>query len=199
MKRLGKIFLIMFFTFTICINADMKVSTNLTEIELNKIGFEMSFIKFNKPMWFSILPEYFQPSKTNIQKIEFFRNKYSLQHDILAQMISMTPWSVKKLQWFMFKKFKAERPNWSAKKIWKSILISRMNVKLMTVDYTPDIGSTPLSRIEINNIINSAEVIVQDLKSFDDVVKYIIDIDNKENRFYDPSGLLADLNNILEN
>lgn len=159
----------------------------------------MGFLNFGKPNWYKTLPPYFQPDEGMIQTIENFRNQYSIDHNVFAQMVAMTPWSAKKLQWFMLKKFRAEQPNWSEKEIWKSVIISRMNVKLMTVDYPPDFGSSPLSRDEINNIINQVGTIVKDFKNFDDVVKYILDIDYKENRFYDPSGVLDELNRTLEN
>ena len=158
----------------------------------------MSFFNFGKPKWYKILPAYFQPDESKIQAIENFRIQFSLDHNIFAQMISMTPWSVKNLQWFMLKKFQAEQPNWSKKRLWKYVIISRMNVKLLTTDHPPDFGSSPLSREEINDIINQAEEIVEYFENFDDVVTYILDIDYKENRFYDPSGVLDELNKILE-
>ena len=159
----------------------------------------MGFFNFGKPSWYKTLPPYFQPDESMIQSIENFRIQYSIDQNIFAQMVAMTPWSVKKLQWFMLKKFRAEQPSWSEKEIWKSVIISRMNVKLMTVDYPPDFGSSPLSRNEINNIMDQAGTIVKDYKSFDEVVRYLLDIDYKENRFYDPSGVLDELNRTLEN
>lgn len=158
----------------------------------------MGFFNFGKPKWYKTLPPYFQPDESMIQQIENFRKQYSIDHNTFAQMVAMTPWSVKKLQWFMLKKFRAEQPSWSEQEIWKSVIISRMNVKLMTVDYPPDYGSSPLSRNEINDIINQAATILKNFKSFDDVVKYLLDIDYKENRFYDPSGVLNELNRILD-
>jgi len=154
---------------------------------------------FGKSRWYKILPTYFQPDESVIQEVENFRSRFSLEHDFLAQMISITPWSVKKLQWFMLKKIRTEQPTWPEKEIWKSVIISRMNVKLMTADFPPDIDSTPLSRAEINDIIKQATTIVKDFKSFVEVVNYLLEIDYKENRFYDPGRLLDDLNNILEN
>ena len=158
----------------------------------------MSLFNFGKPRLYKLLPTYFQPDENVIQEIENFRNRFSLQHEVFAQMISMSPWSVRKLQWFMLSKFKAEQQSWSEKEIWKSVIISRMNVKLMTADYPSDLGSSPLTRAEINDIVNRASIIVNDFKSFDEVANYLLEIDYKEDRFYDPSGLLDDLNNILE-
>lgn len=158
----------------------------------------MSFFNFGKPKWYRMLPEHFQPNKYLIQEIENFRSRFSLDHDFLALLISMTPWSVKNLQWFMLNKFRIEQPHLSEKEIWKAVLISRMNVKLMTIDFPTDIGSTPLSKAEIDDIIEQAETIVENFNNFEEVVNYILEIDYKENRFYDPGGLLDDLNNILE-
>lgn len=159
----------------------------------------MGFFDFGKPKWYKTLPTYFQPDETLIQNVENFRIRFSLDHNIFAQMISMTPWSVKKLQMFMLNKFRGEQPSWPEKEIWKAVIISRMNVKLMTADYPPDYSSSPLSKSEINNIISQAGSIALSCKSFEEIVKYIIDIDIKENRFYDPSGVLDELNRILEN
>jgi len=159
----------------------------------------MGIFDFGKPKWYKSLPKYFRPDESVIQVFENFRKRYSLDNNTFVKMISTTPWSVKKLQWYMLRKFRAEQPTWSEKEIWKSVLISRMNVKLMTVDYYPDFGTTPLSRVEVNNIINNAKSIIQNSEKFDDVIKYIVDIDVKENRFYDPTGVLNELNNLLEN
>lgn len=159
----------------------------------------MSIFGFGKPKWYKILPENFQPDENNIQEIENFRSELSIDHKVLTQMITMTPWAVEKLQWFMFKKFKAEEPRWSERKIWEAVIISRMNIKLMTADYTADSSSFPLTRSEINDIINRVESIVRDFNNFNDVVNYLVQIDRKENRFYDPSHLLEELNYILEN
>jgi hypothetical protein len=158
----------------------------------------MGFFSFGKPIWFKNLPDYFKPDESRIKEIENFRTNYGIDNDTFTAMISMTPWSVKKLQWFMLKKFKLEHPTWSEKEIWKSVIISRMNVKLMSVDYPPDFGSFPISKNEINEIKNQAGAIVKDFNNFDDVVKYILNIDYRENRFYDPSRVLDKLNGILD-
>ena len=159
----------------------------------------MSIFDIGKPKWFKKLPNHFQPEESLIQEIENFRINFGFDHNSIATMISMSPWSVKKLQMFMYKKFKKEQPFWPEKEIWRYVLLSRMNIKLMTVDYPPDLGSNPLTRDEINSIVEKSEEIVQGFDSFDDLVNYILEIDYKENRFYDPSRILNELNNLLEN
>ena len=132
----------------------------------------MDFFNFGKPRWFKDLPAYFQPDESRVQEIESFRASFGIDDNSFVMMISMSPWSVKKLQRFMLKKFRAEQPTCPEEEIWKAVIISRMNVKLMTVDYPPDFGSSPLSRNVINEIIEHAGEIVQSFKSFDDVIRH---------------------------
>lgn len=115
-----------------------------------------------------------------------------------SMLISTTPWSVRKLQWFMLDKFKSERPDLAEKELWQFVIVSRMNVKLMTVDYPKDYGSSPLSKDEINCIVNNAKSIAEKYHNFDQVVDYLVELDYKENRFNDPSGILDRLNRLLE-
>ena len=159
----------------------------------------MSLFNFGKPKWYKILPLYYRPDESIIQEIENFSNRFSFEPEQLSVMISMTPWGVKKLQWYMLRYYRAEQPSWPEKEIWKAVIISRMNAKLMTSDFPVDIGSSPLSVVEINDIISRAGEIVKNFNNFEEVVNYILEIDYKENRFYDPVGLMNELNNILEN
>lgn len=159
----------------------------------------MSYFNFGKPKWYKLLPEHFQPTDNVTDRVEKLRLYYELDHDLIANLVVMTPWSVKKLQWYMLKKFNLESPHLSKKELWSAVIISRMNVKLMSLEMPIDEESTPLSRDEILKIIKNVQSVVKNFSKFDEVVDYIIDIDYKENRFFDNIGLLTELSNVLEN
>ena len=56
----------------------------------------------------------------------------------------------------------------------------------------------PLSQGEIINRMEHVDNIVSEFKTFDDAVEYILAMDEEENRFFDPSGLLKEVNVALE-
>jgi hypothetical protein len=73
-----------------------------------------------------------------------------------------------------------------------------MNVKLMTQNTPPPFFAKPLSLEEINSIINNLDDIVYNFKNFDELIKYLIEIDRKEGWFTDPTGVSEELNELLD-
>lgn len=159
----------------------------------------MSIFNFGKPKWFRKLPSYLSLQEADIPDLEIFKTRYSINDNTFAMMISMTPWSVKKLQLYTLDKFKRENPFLPQKELWKAVIQSKMNVKLLTLETPPPFFVKPLSRSEINLIINSLDEISTKFKSFDDVIRFLIEIDDREGWFTDPSGITEELNELLKN
>jgi len=109
----------------------------------------------------------------------------------------VSQWTVKRTQRFCLEQNKKQMPNASEQELWKAVLLSRLQTKLMSPPET-DPFAKPLSQEEILSRIENIDNIVSGFKSFDDVLDYIITMDEEENRFNDPSGIQDELNNLLE-
>lgn len=159
----------------------------------------MSIFTSSKPEWFRQLPEYLQPHSSKIKEIENFKKCLGIDDFSLSMLISMTHWGVRRLQLFMLKKFRSESPTSNEKDLWKCVIISRMIAKSLNSDIPKPPYTNPLSQNEIDSIINNIDLIISQFNYFEEVVEYLIQIDEKEGWFNDPSGLNKDLNLILEN
>jgi hypothetical protein len=159
----------------------------------------MSLFDFGKPKWFKQLPSYYRPDTSKVQEIENFRIHFGFDNELFIMMISMTPWGVRKLQYFMLEKFKKENPFLSRKELWKAVIHSKLNAKIMTLEMPPPFYANPLSLEEINSILANLNEIVGKFKSFEELVDYLVEIDRNEGWYTDPSGLGEELNDLLEN
>ncbi|OIO73904.1 MAG: hypothetical protein AUJ85_06900 [Elusimicrobia bacterium CG1_02_37_114] len=160
---------------------------------------------FFKPQWYKMLTDSVKPiSEDVIEKVEEFRKKSEgalsteKTHEMIFMGIMVSMWAVKRIQKYTLELIRKQMPNASEKELWKQVLIARLNVKLNTSGRKSDIFSKPLSEMELLSRISSADDIIARFKSFNDVVDYVIKIDEEENRFYDPTGMQFELNNLLE-
>ena len=153
---------------------------------------------FFKPQWYKLLPDSVKPiDKRKIKKIEDFRKRYRFTDEVMFMGIMVSRWAVKRIQKFCLEQLKRQMPDASEQELWKGVLLSRFNVKLVSPPETNPFAE-PLSQEEILSRIENIDNIVSGFKSFDDVIAYIILMDEEENRFYDPSGIQDELNNLLE-
>jgi len=158
----------------------------------------MGLFNFLKPVWYQNLQQHFRPTNSKtIHKLEALRMNLNIPDEHFTMNIMMTPWGVRKLQWHMYEQAKQQFPNSTEREIWEMVFISRINVKFLTIDMPSDIGSTPLTGDEILDIVNNKDEIINNFNSFSDLVDYLVELDKKENRFFDPSGLTIDIDRIL--
>ena len=151
-----------------------------------------------KPQWYMMLPDDVKPIDENvIKKIEDFRKKYGAPDKMIFMGIMVSKWAVKRIQKYILKLIRKQIPNASEKELWKVVLLARLDTKLMSPPET-DTFAKPLSREEIVSREENIDNIVSDFESFDDVIDYIIQMDEEENRFYDPIGMQSELENLLE-
>lgn len=158
-----------------------------------------------EPEWYRNLPETVKPIKKEIiDEIELFREKQgsilsSIQsHQMIFMGIMTSRWAVKKIQKWKLGDGKKRWPNDSEKELWKKIILSRLGIKSHSLGSSQDPSSKPLTQNQIEERISNINQIIAECNSFDDIIDYILKIDEEENRFYDPSGLQAELENILE-
>lgn len=151
-----------------------------------------------KPQWYKMLPDSVKPiDKRKIEKIEDFRKRLGVPDEAIFMGIMVTRWAVKKIHKYLFEQAKKLMPNAPEQELWKAVILSRFDAKLKTSPET-DLGAKPLSPEEIFSRMENINNIISGFKSFDDVLDYIIAIDEEENRFYDPAGIFDRLNNLLE-
>ena len=154
---------------------------------------------FFKPQWYKMLPDHFKPKNERIlESIENLRKEYGLTHEMISMGIIMIPWAVRKLQEHFLEQNRKLIPNASEEELWKSVLFSRFQTILMALDIPPAPWHKPLSKKEILPMIENIDNICADFKSWYDVVEHIVSIDRDEGYFSNPSGVLDELNALLE-
>lgn len=159
---------------------------------------------FNFPQWYKNLPDSVKPiDDKRINTIEDFRKKYGVylgkekSQEMIFMGIMVSKWAVKIIQQYTLELIRKQIPNAHEKELWKQVLIARLNTKLSTSGEKPDMFSRPLSETELLSRINNINEIVAKCESFNDVIDYIIAMDEQENRFYDPTGMQSELESIL--
>ena len=158
---------------------------------------------FFKPQWYKVLPTHLTPnSDRTIENIENLRSKYGLNHDLIAMGIMQTPWAIRKAQEHCLKEGRELMPQASERELWKGVLASRLQTKLaFTESYsnTPNMPlQNPLSSEEIISMMENIDSVCNKFQSWNDVVEHIISIDRDEGAFSDPSGIINELNFLLE-
>jgi hypothetical protein len=157
---------------------------------------------FIKPKWYSMLPESLKPiDDETIRLIEEYRNRKILPDEAIFTAIITTRWAVGRIQKYTLDLFRRQFPNLSERELWKSVIASRLQSRL---DVYNTIGETdplakPLSQQKILSLIENLDKTVLNFETFEDVIGYIINIDEKENRFYDLTGATTAISKMLEN
>ena len=155
-----------------------------------------------KPKWYLALPETVKPvSNQAIRKIERWRTaneKYGYSHDKIFQIIMCTRWAVRRIQYSLLRDFARMAPNADKQDSWAAVLMSRLEVK-HTAARLPnhDPYVKPMSSEKILELMNDVRDIAARFKSFDEVVDYIVSLDESENRYHDISGIFAEVEALL--
>lgn len=158
---------------------------------------------FFKPRWYKMLPDSVKPINEDVIKRikEFHKEIKEFQPGLSDEMIWMgimtSRWAVKRIQKSILEQAKKQMPNASEQELWAGVLVSRFHAKLINPAETQPFAK-PLSQEEILSRMENTANIVSGFKSFDDVLNYVIAMDEEENRFYDPTGMQEELNNLLE-
>ena len=152
-----------------------------------------------QPNWYKMLPDSVKPMSTKqIKAVETFRKKYG-GNDLPTFMgIITSPWAVARIQQHSLARLQKIMPEATEKELWKEVLCARLLIKASFSQEPDDPHATPLSEEEIKERLENIDEIISSFNSFDDVIQYILAIDEQENRFFDPTGLKVELNNALQ-
>ena len=158
-------------------------------------------MSFLDPKWYISLPDYIKPSSDLVEQLDEFRKKYSFDHEIFFRMLMTMPWAVRKVQRHMYWKYKGMLSHLPEKEIWRSVILSRLDTKrkvYFSMSYDP--GTKPLTNQQIDQIVGNLDNKLKEFNNFEDVVEYIISIDEEEGQFNVPTELsmvLGELDIIL--
>ncbi len=141
--------------------------------------------------WYTMLPSFMKIERDKIDRLEKLRLKYNLLQYKFFISIGTTIWALEKSQEETLAVLKKAMPNANDKELWKHVLLAKLNIKLA---YPVKYFFRP---VEIKKDIENIDSIVKNFESFEDVVLYIIEMDEKEHAFFDPTGLKDDINKIL--
>lgn len=156
------------------------------------------------PTWYKMLnPALWPIDNMTINKIDDYRKKYCLTDDMISQMINMTRWAVVRIQYYCLEHLKMQTPHRPEQELWKQVLLSRLNLKLSFLQFESDPFAKPISKKELLSRINDIDNIISKFRNFEDVINYIVEMDEEENRFYDftpshPLQIMHELNDLLE-
>jgi len=154
---------------------------------------------FFKPQWYKLLPDHFNPMNERIlESIERLRKENGLTHEMISMGITLTPWAVRKLQEHCLAQGRKLMPFASERELWKRVLLSRLQAKLAHSDIPSAPWHNPLSKEDILSMMENINNICANFKSWHNVVEYIVSIDRDEGIFSDPSGIMDELNLLLE-
>jgi hypothetical protein len=140
-----------------------------------------------------LLPHRLKPkNKKILEKIENLRKKYELTHEMMFERIMVTPWAVRTVQEDCLEQGRRIMPNASDNELWKGVLFSRLQTKVAANYDDPEKSEHIFSLLEdIDNICSEFE-------SWQEVVEYIVSMDRDEGLFTDPSGIMQEINLLLE-
>ena len=158
----------------------------------------MGFFGNGEPKWYRVLQQQFKPINNDIIfGLDAYKNGAQLSNKQFAMVIMLTPWAVQKLQWSIYSQAKLEYPIYSEKKNWKLVFHSRLKVKLSTAEMPNDQWAKPLTIEEIEELYDQTDEILDEFETFTELVDFIVEVDKKENRFYDPTGMIEEVDRTL--
>lgn len=147
---------------------------------------------FFKPQWYKLLPHRLKPkNKKILEKIENLRKKYELTHEMIFKGIMVTPWAVRTVQEDCLEQGRRIMPNASDKELWKGVLFSRLQPKL-------ELSDSPEESARILSIMEDIDKVCSGFESWQEVVEYIVSMERDEGTFNDQSGIMQEINLILE-
>ena len=142
-----------------------------------------------EPEWISLIPENIRPDRKSIDKIERLRAQFNIPHEAMMMRVVQSRVTTRKVQRNVLDYCRNLCPDYSEKELLKLVLRSRLNISQQTNPYGLTIYS--MSDDEIDNVMLN-------INSFDDLVDYILTLDQQEPPAPDPIGLGKRIDEILE-
>ncbi|MFH0763482.1 MAG: hypothetical protein V1927_00565 [Candidatus Omnitrophota bacterium] len=136
---------------------------------------------FFKPKWYKKLPLHLRPDNNKVENLESLRRKLGFPDEIFFMGIVNSRWTVIQAQKATLETLKIDKPEATEAELWEGVLFTRLKMKLMMP--TPD----DLPRDEILHRMENVSNIVANIHSFDELLNYIISMDEKNLMDDDPT------------
>jgi len=166
-----------------------------------------------KPKWYYLLRLECRPQKSKIARLEILRKQYNIPHDYFMALVLSRPTTAIQLQKALLEQARKEKPNAPEKELWKTVLRSRLSTAVNTGFLLESNDVLNVLKIDINiagknrDVINKelrekidkiVEKITKKCESFEDVCKYIVELDQEINKYQPPSPGEKIIDEILE-
>jgi len=142
-----------------------------------------------KPKWASTLPVYLRPDNTRIKQLEKLRVQFEIPHEAMMMRVAQSKTTTRKAQRDALELYRRHSPTSSEKELLKMVLLSRLRT-----DQLANRLNLPTYSVTEKDV----DKVMESINSFDDLVNYIIGLDEQEPSLPDPIGLGKQIDEILE-
>ncbi len=124
--------------------------------------------------WLEQLPQHLRPDDDKIEEMEKLRRHavcflFGLPNDSFAAIILSSPWATRKVQEHTYKMAKEQMPNASEKEILEALFRSRL--------YPQNPAGLHIAEHEVEHIL-------RDIDTLDDLIRYFLEKEKEEPRFF---------------
>lgn len=162
------------------------------------------------PYWYNLLPDCFKCLREDqIRRIEDLRRRTNSSHDICVMALLSTPWAIEISISSQYETLKSLFPFKDEKKLWKKIIIDRVNLIKLTIDN--DMIGKKLDYMDyvrykyikkfLRKVKSKVRKLLNNLESFDELLRFIVCLEYDIGSFdYEPNKMIIfnELNIILE-
>lgn len=156
-----------------------------------------------KPAWYKFITTGTNPPEEDkIKSLTKLRKQYGLDNTTFLMAIMSTPWALKKVQYDCIDKFKRiyTKISHTEKDLWKMVLLDRLQVCIKTasqvITENSKITTTQLTSV-LKKLIDNINEFMGNFNSFEEVVQFIVCLQEWRGGHEDPWGIIDALNNIF--
>ena len=136
---------------------------------------------FFKPRWYQVLPVHIRPPEEKVEPLDNLRRVLGMRDDTFMVALASSPWAVVRAQEATLESLRHQFPVADERKLWTAVVLARFEIKLQS----PAPWDLPAD--EIRNRMESIGEIMRGLTTWDDVIRYILDLD-RDATSTDPSS-----------
>ena len=143
-----------------------------------------------QPEWHRALPPHLQfTNQALITDLEHLRNESGLDDQVFVMVLLQSKTAVLRTLREAYRDAQRQLPDRPQQDYFAMVIGDRITKKIITHDVNT--SSTPLSKQELEGIIDDLEGIAAHCSTFDDVIRFLMDIENREQNFDDPFGFIT--------
>ena len=144
----------------------------------------------SQPAWHRALPPHIQfTNEALITDLERLRNELGLDDQVFMRALVLSKTVMVRNLHGAYREAQRQLPGRPQSDYFGMVIGDRILKKIMTHDVNA--SPTALSRQELEGIIHDLEGIAARCSTLDDVIGFLIDIENREQHFEDPFGYIA--------